>query len=708
MTINYTIKTIFATFLLIYTKSSFAQNKILIDHKTQRFIDNVSELDRTKYIHAYLTIRGEDPKFTSLKSEYNFHPNYIGGRSLTNPASKVKSNTMPTVSNKFSGVRNVDQWYVTGGRPSDLFWDNSVDYTTIDITDYSKDLASYVAKSLKSEWENIGKYFEPMNEPMVHAKDFYPGSNAEKSNMIITEICNYHKYVGEAIHNTPELSNIEVTGYASAYPEFESGNFQLWNNRYKKFIDIAGEEMDVFSIHLYDGKGLNNSGGRRSGSNSEAILDIIEAYSFKKLGIVKPIAVTEYGRLVPNQPGWVANAGISNYAPETNAQAVRSQLHLVMNFMERQSSFEMAIPFNTNRGDDVTYQYAKASLWTRDSKNNIVLSERRYFYEMMKDLKGDRVRINSENIDIQSQAFVSENKLFVMLNNLGDNTQELTLDLIDDEGLQNVDIKKLQVPVDQTPILTTSSVEAAPEKITLVYGETAVITYNFKAPIAFKNKITSKKHYTTEYLKEITSNSSNSFSFGAIDIGEGTGTATLRLGVGREHGRSLEPEILVNGTKITLPSDIIRGPEQPNRSQFFGLLEIPLPINTLNGESDNVVEISFPDTGGKISSVILQVETSEKPIEILPLPETPVTDGEGLGVNTFQNINITPNPVKSGQTVVLTSKNKPMNFSVSTISGSLIFSDQGSRINTVGLEPGIYLINVVQNNSTNTAKLIVE
>ena len=151
------------TLFALAVQTSTAQSTITIDYKTQRFINEVSTLDRTKYIHAYLTIRGNDPKFTALKEEYNFHPDYIGGRGLSNPASNLKSNTMPSVKNTYSGVRKVDEWYVTGGRPSDLFWDGNVDYSNTNTDTYSQNLANYVAKSLKSEWDNLGKYCWLMN-----------------------------------------------------------------------------------------------------------------------------------------------------------------------------------------------------------------------------------------------------------------------------------------------------------------------------------------------------------------------------------------------------------------------------------------------------------------------------------------------------------------------------------------------------------------
>ena len=51
----------------------------------------------------------------------------------------------------------------------------------------------------------------------------------------------------------------------------------------KMFIDRAGAYMDGFSVHLYDGINVTGTDTKRSGSNSEAVLDMVEAYSYIKL-----------------------------------------------------------------------------------------------------------------------------------------------------------------------------------------------------------------------------------------------------------------------------------------------------------------------------------------------------------------------------------------------------------------------------------------
>lgn len=49
------------------------------------------------------------------------------------------------------------------------------------------------------------------------------------------------------------------------------------------------------------------------------------------------------------------------------------------------------------------------------------------------------------------------------------------------------------------------------------------------------------------------------------------------------------------------------GYDQAGREQFFGVIPIPTNIkNIKNG--NNTVELTFPDTGGFVSTVILNIE----------------------------------------------------------------------------------------------------
>ena len=51
-----------------------------------------------------------------------------------------------------------------------------------------------------------------------------------------------------------------------------------------------------------------------------------------------------------------------NYVPLVNAQAVRSQLHFVMNFIERGDQLLLSVPFTVGK-QGPTSTYSKSSLW---------------------------------------------------------------------------------------------------------------------------------------------------------------------------------------------------------------------------------------------------------------------------------------------------------------------------------------------------------
>lgn len=599
--------------LLSLNNVIYAQGEITVDYKTQRFVENESTFDRSKYIQAHFWFGDDsDQDFVDFKTQYNLDTDYVGSRRFWSPLGTVKNGIIPTVKDNYDGVRSVVPSIATG-KPKSLFHDETVDYSVTDISTFSKDVADFTAQSFKDEWSPVPTIFEPFNEPMVHADEFYPGNATQtKTDAVITKMCEFLKDVGQSVHAVPELANMKVAGYASAWPEFENGDFSNWDTRYKKFIDIAGADMDILSVHLYDGTGLNNSGGRRSGSNSEAILDMIEAYSYITLGEVKPIAITEYGRLVANQPNWTSSNGESNYEPVENAQAVRSQLHMVMNFIERGGKMVTAIPFSTGKNEP-TAEYSKAGLWTKNASDEWELTPRKYFFEIWKNVKGRRVSIESSNIDVQAQAFANGKQIYVVLNNLNDNTQTVDLNVLDLTGVDYVNVKRLKTFVDKVPEFTSVNESTAPANISLDYGETVVLTYHLNTSIPTDYQEYSTKYYASKYLQPIAANTDNVFTFDNVELGSGRGATVLRIGIGRDQGANLTPTVIVNGTTIDTSGDLIRGYDQNNRTRFFGLLEIPVDTQYLK-EGTNTVKVKFSDAGGHISSAILQVEKSDKPL----------------------------------------------------------------------------------------------
>ena len=138
------------------------------------------------------------------------------------------------------------------------------------------------------------------------------------------------------------------------------------------------------------------------------------------------------------------------------------------------------------------------------------------------------------------------------------------------------------------------------EKLKLINKK---VCFNFKNTIPFKNQVKANRFYSKNYLLPISANEEITFEFNNIELG--IGLATLSMSLGRDHDLSKTPTVLVNGEKVEVPLNW-KGYDQANRKKFFGAIKIPVPMNLI--KENNKVDISFPDSGGHLSSLILNLE----------------------------------------------------------------------------------------------------
>ncbi|WOO42976.1 carbohydrate-binding domain-containing protein [Rubellicoccus peritrichatus] len=580
---------------LISTLSLTAQT-ITIDPQTQRFIGSVSDLDRGKYFTLHSGTGDAD--IQQFYADYNA----FEGRGFWGPFSYANQQTgvvgqYPGPISGSSGVRSVRSNYVATEHPSNVIRYNLDTNAAADwVVEYYKD---YVSNGSAPE------FFEPMNEPFVHAGDAVFQAQQPDAALMRTRMAEWFGAIGQKVDQTPELANMKIIGYSSAWPSMELWDFGHWNSRQKMFMDVAGAHMDAFSTHLYDGVNVTGQSSERSGSNSEAILDIIEAYSFIKWGVVKSHAITEHGGIASGYPaGWNDLEAV---------QSVSSSNKLIFNLLDRADRMAISIPFITDKS---TWHITAANNYEpygavlmrptnlgQPNPTGWVYTPKILFYEMWKDVKGKRVYIHSTHPDIQSHAFADGNKLYVALNNLDDVSQFVNLDFASTlPGIQNVRIKRLKVYEDTPHEFTDTNQSSAPGSITMVADETVVLEYTFQSTPQFSNNFRSQNYYTNKYLQAISANNTISFTFNGVQTG--TGLAKLKMGIGRKHDKSKQPIVTVNGTTVVVPNNW-KGYDQANRSDFFGVIDIPVPMSLL--QSNNTVTVQFPDSGGHLSSLILEV-----------------------------------------------------------------------------------------------------
>ena len=652
--------------------------------KVKRMIGEISTLDRSKYFNIHSNANDVE---ADLYSNYNISQ---VGRQFWSPGSAALQSTgavgiYPDPLTGDTEMREVRK-YVATDHPYKVYAQGLDPIPFADwVVEYFK---NHVDTYLRPE------YYEPMNEPFVHARDFYdePDWDPVAEATVKLEMAQFFKHVGQKIHAAPELANMKVIGYSAAYPTFEKNDFSIWDQNMKMFMDEAGADMDGFSTHLYDGVNLIGQDTRRSGSNMEAILDLIETYSYVKWGIIKPHAITEFG-------------GIENgeYNDIMNVQSIRSQNSILFGLLERTDRMEIAIPFTTGKStwhitEENNYMPYKAVLYKPipigvplDEVTGWEYTERIHFYDLWKDVSGDRILIRTDNMDVLVQGFLDGNKLHIALNNLDDFDLPINLNLNGNlPNISQLTIKSLIIHPDADPDYTIQTSTELLKTYGLKKNETAVLEYTFSEPITFDNLIQSKRYYSTTYLQAIQANNPINYNFNNVDLVGNSGYAMLAMSIGRKHDRSKSPTVIVNGISIPVPSNW-KGYNQIDRDDFFGTIEIPVPLNII--QENNSVSITFEDSNGHLSSLVLNVASYDSSL---------------LGINSSevstQKLKIYPNPTAAQLNIV----NAKMDsvISIYSITGVRVFISKydGLPINLDQLDNGLYFVKI----DNKTLKLIIK
>ncbi len=663
----------------------------------KRSIGGISLLDRGKYFNVHS--RGQDAEHQAFYQEYNVSRS---GRGFWTPLAVAKQQMgqvglYPNHANSSSdtSVRPVTTFVATD-HPRNAYKEG------LDIEAAANWVVAYYRDQVNAEGRP--RFYEPMNEPFVHARDFYdePDWTPSAEERVRGEMAELFSVIGAKIHDAPELANLMVIGYSSAYPQLERQDFSHWTSNQKMFMDVAGDNMDGFATHLYDGINVVGEDTRRSGSNSEAILDLIETYSYVKWDSIKPHAVTEYGGIEKGYP--------DGYSDVKSIQSIRSINHILFNLLERQDKMLISIPFIGGKATwhinaNNNYQPYGSVLWIPenigvplDQISGWEYTARINFFKLWQHVKGERVMIQSSNPDIQTQAFLDGQTLYVALNNLDENEEVVELDFLGNiPNLEKVDIRSLKIFKFDDPIYAQSTSATYPSTVKLVAGETVVLAYNFTSPIAFDNTLNSTKYYTKKHLESIIANQEMTFQFNAVAAG--AGFANLRMSIGRKHNRSKTPEVRVNGQLVATPNNWA-GYDQADRDDFFGMIEIPVPTELL--QVNNTVSIKFPDSGGHLSSLILEVET----LVVLVATE------ESGDVKAKQIQKLYPNPVNNRLTIELPDViQEKVDITLFDLSGKPIFQQrkrvQNAQLTTNlrRLPAGVYMIRITSSSNTYVGKL---
>lgn len=730
------MKHIFSTFLILFlftlqVKSQSDTVIIDINLDVKHTVGNISTFDRSKFvaIHADVSEREWDGNnFTSdLRNDFlNQYDVYMGrntggiswylgqvAEDSNRPgfADSVSLESMGTnARNNYASNTNFHSYENRNNQiicaQLHPFWPDgqltrqgwALSQTDTDTEPFGTATGEYMGRFIKyfygsgaTDGQPTPLYAEVINEPLWHLVDY--GSESPQ------KIFEFHNAVATEIKK--QVPDIKIGGFCTAFPDFDKNNFAQWDERWKLFMDIAGENMDFWTIHLYDFPSINNGKQLyRKGSNMEATLDMMEQYSYLSFGEVKPFVISEFGAQMHDYFGaW------SPYRDWLHLKSVHS---MMMQFMERPNLIASALnflPVKAEWGTSGVNETYNHRLLRRENEptsysGQWVYTDMVKTYQLWSDVKGTRVDSKPSYADVLSDVYIDGTKVYVIVNNLDFKDLKAQLNINGtDAVVSNTKVKSLQLNGNQAE-LTEPEWAGGDEALFLGAEGTVIVEITYDKEIVIDQTLNENKYYATSYFKPIMANSEETFEINNVDLGN-YGEALLRLGIGRDHGKSLSPIIKINGQTIEVPSNFRGGP-QTDRNNFFGVLEIPVPYNIL--QTNNTISVSFSDGGGYISSVILQTFKFSKEIE---------RNNTVLGYSEIEHIKqpfkIYPNPAKDQIKILTDSNQLPDEVCIQTLSGKEIINKKitNDSISLKNIPPGMYIIKFKEKGKEYSQKLLI-
>ncbi|MFR9566278.1 MAG: carbohydrate binding domain-containing protein, partial [Rikenellaceae bacterium] len=403
--------------------------------------------------------------------------------------------------------------------------------------------------------------------------------------------------------------------------------------------------MDAYSIHIYDGINVVGEDTRRSGSNAEAVLDLVESYQYAAFGSKKPFVISEYGGIDSE------TSGLAYQDPGSN-RTVGSLNHILFTLLEREDNLLHSIPFICDKSTWYITEannygsYGAVLMIPTTIPTSSVLTglqwqytPKVYFYELWKGVTGNRFDITTTNPDIQSIGFRDGSTIYIALDNLEDEAETVSLlNSATESTLSNIEIRRCESNYDQGILFSVEYPGTLPESITMQKDEAIIIKATLGGESTTSNAIRRNRYYSTSNLQAITASSTITYKFSGVPTTT-YGRATARMSIGRDLSASKNPTFYVNGTQVSVPTDWKGYDQEPRGTTFFGMIEVPFSTSLLNESGEQTITMKFSDGGGYVSSVILDVEAYDY---------RPTSDLGSLSNGDFESGKISWTPFSKG------------------------------------------------------------
>lgn len=677
-----------------------------------------------------------------------------------------------------------------GPFPTQSYWekdlagadDEAGKYVLRNIEDGAEWVGEYLDQFMRKSGESSGvlmpKYWEVINEPDM---DINVGRTFVMSSF--EQLFEYHNLVAEQIKSKlPEsqrpliggmtwgLHDLEQGDLSERFPTqeravrnryaYEEGAFEdflqsvtaseywqtqddkyfQWDAIWKGFMDAAGENMDFYSLHLYDWAQLGDDPRQgstfRRGMKTEAILDMVEWYDAQVNGAenLKPWVISEYGAIASKHGKLEFLENDYRYSDWLH---LRTFNQMFMQILTRPSQVVKSMPFAPIKGkwglltgpDGEAIRYEAALMQTDEAFSanydnaDWYVTDKIQWYELWSDVKGTRVDTHSSDPDIQVDAYVDGKHTYLILNNLEwyDIPVDLSFIGADANQVVSVNVKHSYLAEGLSPtnlgrpILAEAMIDELPESVTLEPGSTIILDIEYGEEIAISSTMVEKKFYGESLSgagKGEAAKGQIHRILGQNMVGEINdvvvpehGEARLRIAAEFYPFHASKPNnnsFTINGHTIDVPTQVnlnasgqptehydYMGPEVDESSVSLNLIDIPVPLEYL--QEDNEVT-AIVASARAFTAISLSIWETEQQI-VRSLPQ------ECNDCNSPSELTITgESSVLFGETIKLTADVLPMNAANRTVHWStsdvtIASVDQNGLVTATG--PGEVTISAV-------------
>lgn len=475
--------------------------------------------------------------------------------------------------------------------------------------DAAAELAATVLKYGYSDFDRPA-YFEPVNEP--HWGYFKQDQFAD-----------WHVKTMEAVHAlTPE---VEVGGFCMSVAYLYKDMYRVFRG-YQDFIEKTDCNMDFYSFHVYDyynWMGDDFAGRVTSGLPLEGVLDIMPNYTVNKYGKEIGLVVSEQGGYIHDgsdeYDGATATLEIANkFFPgsgfdwEMKRRSIMEFVHVstiianTMAFMDHPHIVKKSAPFILldAMGWDPKYYAVMYVPYEFKDKSRWIPTQQQNFYKLFKGVDGRRVKALCSDPDIQTRAFVDGDKLYLVMNNLADKKESVSIDM---PRAKNLSVRRLGRNDDFTGYFNEKKIRNT-KKIEIAGREAVLLIADYGKSIKNKKTVNEVPCYGDRV--DVAVKEAETFNVKVSDAGR-LDYAFLRIGISRPAGTDKGIKVWLNGKSIDMPLEsCVDRLEDTKKRDYASCKIVSIPVNLVKKE--NKVKVAFvDDKPGSVGSVVIRAAVKQ-------------------------------------------------------------------------------------------------